>query len=37
MTLTPAVVEIAKAIDAAEGLKFAGIQAYQGAMSRQLR
>ncbi|MFV1443270.1 DSD1 family PLP-dependent enzyme [Phaeobacter sp. JH20_36] len=26
------VVEIAKAIDAAEGLKFAGIQAYQGAM-----
>ncbi len=29
---TPAVVEIAKAIDAADGLKFAGIQAYQGAM-----
>ncbi|MEL7281377.1 MAG: 3-hydroxy-D-aspartate aldolase BhcC [Pseudomonadota bacterium] len=29
---TPAVVEIAKAIDGAEGLKFAGIQAYQGAM-----
>lgn len=29
---TPAVVEIAKAIDAAPGLKFAGIQAYQGAM-----
>ena len=29
---TPAVVAIAKAIDAAEGLKFAGIQAYQGAM-----
>ena len=29
---TPAVVEIAKAIDSAEGLKFAGIQAYQGAM-----
>lgn len=26
------VVELAKAIDAAEGLKFAGIQAYQGAM-----
>ncbi|MEK0165331.1 DSD1 family PLP-dependent enzyme [Phaeobacter sp. A36a-5a] len=26
------VVEIAKAIDAAEGLKFAGVQAYQGAM-----
>ena len=32
VTTTPAVVEIAKAIDAAEGLKFAGIQAYQGAM-----
>ncbi len=29
---TPAVIEIAKAIDAASGLKFAGIQAYQGAM-----
>ena len=29
---TPEVVEIAKAIDAAEGLRFAGIQAYQGAM-----
>ncbi len=29
---TEAVVEIAKAIDAAPGLKFAGIQAYQGAM-----
>jgi 3-hydroxy-D-aspartate aldolase len=29
---TPAVVDIAKAIDAAPGLKFAGIQAYQGAM-----
>jgi 3-hydroxy-D-aspartate aldolase len=29
---TPAVVAIAKAIDAAPGLKFAGIQAYQGAM-----
>ncbi len=29
---TPAVVEIAKAIDAAPGLKFSGIQAYQGAM-----
>ncbi|MFZ8946170.1 MAG: alanine racemase, partial [Paracoccaceae bacterium] len=29
---TPAVVAIAKAIDAAEGLKFSGIQAYQGAM-----
>ncbi|MEM7777942.1 MAG: 3-hydroxy-D-aspartate aldolase BhcC [Pseudomonadota bacterium] len=32
VTTTPAVVEIAKAIDAAEGLKFSGIQAYQGAM-----
>jgi len=32
VTSTPAVVEIAQAIDAAEGLKFAGIQAYQGAM-----
>jgi 3-hydroxy-D-aspartate aldolase len=32
VTSTPAVVEIAKAIDAAKGLKFAGIQAYQGAM-----
>jgi 3-hydroxy-D-aspartate aldolase len=32
VTTTSAVVEIAKAIDAAEGLKFAGIQAYQGAM-----
>jgi 3-hydroxy-D-aspartate aldolase len=32
VTTTPAVVEIAKAIDATEGLKFAGIQAYQGAM-----
>ncbi|MGB5868650.1 MAG: 3-hydroxy-D-aspartate aldolase BhcC [Albidovulum sp.] len=29
---TAAVVEIAKAIDAASGLKFTGIQAYQGAM-----
>jgi 3-hydroxy-D-aspartate aldolase len=29
---TEAVIEIAKAIDAAEGLKFAGLQAYQGAM-----
>ncbi|MGY6548680.1 MAG: 3-hydroxy-D-aspartate aldolase BhcC [Roseinatronobacter sp.] len=29
---TEAVVEIAKAIDAADGLKFAGLQAYQGAM-----
>ena len=32
VTTTPEVVDIAKAIDAAEGLKFAGIQAYQGAM-----
>ncbi|WP_425045546.1 3-hydroxy-D-aspartate aldolase BhcC [Primorskyibacter sp. S87] len=32
VTTTPEVVEIAKAIDAAEGLKFSGIQAYQGAM-----
>lgn len=32
VTTTPEVVAIAKAIDAAEGLKFAGIQAYQGAM-----
>lgn len=32
VTTTPAVVEIAKAISAAPGLKFAGIQAYQGAM-----
>jgi len=32
VTTTPEVVELAKAIDAAPGLKFAGIQAYQGAM-----
>ncbi|MBF9046563.1 DSD1 family PLP-dependent enzyme [Rhodobacterales bacterium LSUCC0031] len=32
VTTTPAVVEIAKAIEAAPGLKFAGLQAYQGAM-----
>jgi 3-hydroxy-D-aspartate aldolase len=32
VTTTSDVVEIATAIDAAEGLKFAGIQAYQGAM-----
>ncbi|WP_147114906.1 3-hydroxy-D-aspartate aldolase BhcC [Tateyamaria sp. syn59] len=32
VTTTDAVVEIASAIDAAPGLKFAGIQAYQGAM-----
>ena len=32
VTETQAVVDIAVAIDAAEGLKFSGIQAYQGAM-----
>lgn len=32
VTTTPAVVEIAMAIDVASGLKFAGLQAYQGAM-----
>ena len=32
VTTTPAVVEIAQAIDVADGLKFSGIQAYQGAM-----
>lgn len=32
VTTTEAVVEIAKAIGAADGLKFTGIQAYQGAM-----
>ena len=32
VTTTPEVVALAKAVDAAEGLKFAGIQAYQGAM-----
>ena len=32
VTTTPAVVEIAKAVQAAENLKFTGIQAYQGAM-----
>ncbi len=32
VTTTPEVVEIAKAIDSAPGLKFSGIQAYQGAM-----
>ncbi len=32
VTTTPQVVELAKAIDAAEGLRFAGLQAYQGAM-----
>ena len=37
VTTTPAVVELAKAIDAAPGLKFAGIQAYQGAMQHMDR
>ncbi|TVR45279.1 MAG: DSD1 family PLP-dependent enzyme [Rhodobacteraceae bacterium] len=32
VTTTPDVVAIAKAIDAAPGLKFSGLQAYQGAM-----
>ncbi|MFK7962383.1 MAG: 3-hydroxy-D-aspartate aldolase BhcC [Burkholderiaceae bacterium] len=32
VTTTPEVVAIAKAIDAADGLKFSGLQAYQGAM-----
>jgi 3-hydroxy-D-aspartate aldolase len=32
VTTTPAVVEIAKAINNSDGLKFSGIQAYQGAM-----
>lgn len=32
VTSTPAVVEIAKAIETAAGLRFSGIQAYQGAM-----
>ena len=32
VTTTPEVVALARAIDAAEGLKFAGIQGYQGAM-----
>ncbi len=32
VTDTPSVVEIARAIDQAPGLKFAGLQAYQGAM-----
>ncbi len=37
VTTTEAVVEIAKAVDAADGLKFAGIQAYQGAMQHMDR
>ncbi|MDJ0686248.1 MAG: DSD1 family PLP-dependent enzyme [Alphaproteobacteria bacterium] len=32
VTTTEAVIEIAKAIDASPGLRFAGLQAYQGAM-----
>lgn len=32
VTTTPEVIEIAKAVQAAENLKFTGIQAYQGAM-----
>ncbi len=32
VTTTPQVIEIAKAVEAAENLKFTGIQAYQGAM-----
>ena len=32
VTTTPRVIEIAKAVDAAPGLTFSGIQAYQGAM-----
>ncbi len=32
VTTTPAVIEIAKAVEAAQNLKFTGIQAYQGAM-----
>ncbi len=32
VTSTPAVIEIAKAVEAAPNLKFTGIQAYQGAM-----
>jgi len=32
VTTTDKVVELAKAIDAADGLKFSGLQAYQGAM-----
>ncbi|WP_170325576.1 3-hydroxy-D-aspartate aldolase BhcC [Ruegeria arenilitoris] len=32
VTTTPEVIEIAKAVEAAENLKFTGIQAYQGAM-----
>ncbi|MEW2917541.1 3-hydroxy-D-aspartate aldolase BhcC [Ruegeria sp. ANG10] len=37
VTTTPEVIAIAKAIDAAPGLKFSGIQAYQGAMQHMDR
>jgi len=37
VTTTPAVVALAKAIDAAPGLKFSGLQAYQGAMQHMDR
>ena len=37
VTTTPAVVALAKAIDAATGLRFAGLQAYQGAMQHMDR
>ena len=37
VTTTPAVVALAKAIDAAPGLRFAGLQAYQGAMQHMDR
>ncbi|MCC5986661.1 MAG: DSD1 family PLP-dependent enzyme [Pararhodobacter sp.] len=37
VSTTPQVVEIAKAIDAAPGLKFSGIQAYQGAIQHLVR
>ena len=37
VTTTPAVVALAKAIEAAPGLKFSGIQAYQGAMQHMDR
>ena len=37
VTTTPAVVTLAKAIEAAPGLRFAGLQAYQGAMQHMDR
>ncbi len=37
VTSTDAVLQIARAIDAADGLKFSGIQAYQGAMQHMER